>query len=77
MLPAVAAGKAFAGINTTEPGGGSDLGAIKTVAPWNEAKQAYILNGEKAYVSGPQGVRQVGRPERSLHAGEDRPKPGP
>ena len=27
VLPAVAAGKAFAGINTTEPGGGSDLGA--------------------------------------------------
>ena len=41
VLPAVAAGKAFAGINTTEPGGGSDLGAIKTIAPWNEEKQAF------------------------------------
>ena len=70
----MAAGKAFAGINTTEPGGGSDLGAIKTIAPWNEAKQAYVLNGEKAYVSRPQGVREVGRAERPLHAGHHRPR---
>ena len=35
----LAAGKAFAGINTTEPGGGSDLSAIKTTAIWNEAKR--------------------------------------
>ncbi len=77
VLPAVAAGKAFAGINTTEPGGGSDLSAIKTIAPWDEEKQAYILNGEKAYVSRSQGVREVGRPERPLHARQDRPEPGP
>src|SRR5450756_128715 len=44
VLPAAAAGKAFAGINTTEPGGGSDLGAIKTIAPWNEEKQAFVLS---------------------------------
>ncbi|HMA06596.1 MAG TPA: acyl-CoA dehydrogenase family protein, partial [Ramlibacter sp.] len=62
VLPAVAAGKAFAGINTTEPGGGSDLSAIKTIAPWNEDKQAYILNGEKAYVSGPKECEKWGAP---------------
>ena len=62
VLPAVAAGKAFAGINTTEPGGGSDLSAIKTIAPWNEEKQAYILNGEKAYVSGPKECEKWGAP---------------
>ena len=33
VLPAAAAGKAFVGINTTEPGGGSDLASIKTTAP--------------------------------------------
>ena len=30
VLPRVAEGKCFAGINTTEPGGGSDLANIKT-----------------------------------------------
>ena len=58
----MAAGKAFAGINTTEPGGGSDLGAIKTIAPWNEEKQAYVMNGEKAYVSGPKECEKWGAP---------------
>ena len=58
----MAAGKAFAGINTTEPGGGSDLAAIKTIAPWNEEKQAYVLNGEKAYVSGPKECEKWGAP---------------
>ena len=62
VLPAVAAGKAFAGINTTEPGGGSDLGAIKTIAPWNEEKQAFVMNGEKAYVSGPKECAKWGPP---------------
>jgi acyl-CoA dehydrogenase len=62
LLPAVAAGKAFAGINTTEPGGGSDLAAIKTTAIWDEARQAYMLNGEKAYVSGPKECMKWGPP---------------
>jgi acyl-CoA dehydrogenase len=62
LLPAVAAGKAFAGINTTEPGGGSDLAAIKTTALWDEARHAYMLNGEKAYVSGPKECMKWGPP---------------
>jgi len=62
LLPVVAAGKAFAGINTTEPGGGSDLAAIKTTALWDEGKQAYMLNGEKAYVSGPKECAKWGFP---------------
>ena len=62
VLPAVAAGKAFAGINTTEPAGGSDLSAIKTIAPWNEEKQAFVMNGEKAYVSGPKECEKWGPP---------------
>jgi acyl-CoA dehydrogenase len=62
VLPAVAAGRAFAGINTTEPGGGSDLAAIKTTAIWDEGKQAYVLNGEKVYVSGPKECAKWGAP---------------
>ncbi|MGZ6343637.1 MAG: acyl-CoA dehydrogenase family protein, partial [Candidatus Limnocylindrales bacterium] len=62
LLPAVAQGKAFAGINTTEPGGGSDLAAIKATAIWNETKAAYLLNGEKAYVSGPKECMKWGAP---------------
>jgi len=62
LLPKVAAGKAFAGINTTEPGGGSDLAAIKTNAIWDEGKQAYLLNGEKAFVSGPKECMKLGAP---------------
>jgi acyl-CoA dehydrogenase len=62
LLPKVAEGKAFAGINTTEPGGGSDLAAIKTTALWDESRQAYMLNGEKAYVSGPKECMKWGPP---------------
>ena len=77
VLPAVAAGKAFAGINTTEPGGGSDLAAIKTIAPWNEEKQAFVHERREGLRQRPQGVRQVGSAQRPLHARQDRPHPGP
>jgi len=62
LLPAAAAGKAFAGINTTEPGGGSDLAAIKTTALWDEGKGKFVLNGEKAYISGPKECQKWGPP---------------
>lgn len=52
VLPRAAKGTCFVGISATEPGGGSDLAATKTVALWNEEKHAYILNGEKAFISG-------------------------
>ena len=51
VLPEVTAGRAFLGIATTEPGGGSDiLGACRTKA----ARQGdeWVLNGEKMYISG-------------------------
>ena len=60
VLPAAAAGKAFVGINTTEPGGGSDLAKIKTRA--ERKGDVYILNGEKAYVSGPKECAKLGAP---------------
>lgn len=60
VLPAAAAGKAFVGINTTEPGGGSDLARIKTRA--EKQGDVYVLNGEKAYVSGPKECMKLGAP---------------
>jgi acyl-CoA dehydrogenase len=50
ILPRVAAGEWFLGIATTEPGGGSDLANIKTVA--RQDGDRLILNGEKIYISG-------------------------
>ncbi len=51
LLPKVASGEWFMGINTTEPGGGSDLANIKTVAT-KDTGDSWIVNGEKAYISG-------------------------
>lgn len=50
ILPRIAAGDWFWGINVTEPGGGSDVAAIKTTAIKKNGK--FIVNGEKAYISG-------------------------
>ena len=54
ILPKVAAGDYFVGINTTEPGGGSDVANIKTRGEYKDGK--FIVNGEKTYIS---GVREV------------------
>ena len=60
VLPKVAEGKCFCGINTTEPGGGSDLAKIKTTAiPEGDY---YVFNGEKAYISGPKECAKWGWP---------------
>ncbi len=50
VLPKAAAGQFFTGICTTEPAGGSDLANIQTNAVYKDGK--YIINGEKAYISG-------------------------
>jgi acyl-CoA dehydrogenase len=50
LLPNIASGKWFIGISTTESGGGSDLGNIKTVA--KKVGNEYVINGEKTYISG-------------------------
>ncbi len=50
VLPKVARGEYFVGINTTEPGGGSDVANIKTHAHHEDG--CWVLNGEKAYISG-------------------------
>ena len=77
VLPAVAAGKAFAGINTTEPGGGSDLSAIKTDRAVERGEAGLHPQRREGLRQRPQGVREVGRPERPLHPRQDRPEPGP
>ncbi|HTT16335.1 MAG TPA: acyl-CoA dehydrogenase family protein [Thermoplasmata archaeon] len=56
VLPSVTSGKAFLGIATTEPGGGSDLAAMRTRAR-REGEQ-FVVSGEKAFVS---GVEEAGR----------------
>jgi acyl-CoA dehydrogenase len=51
ILPRVTAGKAFLGIATTEPGGGSDiLGATRCKA--EKTADGWLLNGEKMFISG-------------------------
>jgi acyl-CoA dehydrogenase len=51
LLPRVTAGKAFLGIATTEPGGGSDIeGATRCKA--ERTADGWLLNGEKMYISG-------------------------
>jgi acyl-CoA dehydrogenase len=51
ILPKVTAGKAFLGIATTEPGGGSDiLGATRCRG--ERTNGGWVLNGEKMYISG-------------------------
>jgi len=54
ILPKVVSGEAFFGIASTEPQGGSDVAGIKTFAEKKDG--AWILNGEKSYIS---GVREV------------------
>lgn len=49
VLPRIASGEWSWGVAVTEPGGGSDVSAIKTTAIKKNGK--FIVNGEKAYIS--------------------------
>ena len=51
-------GDAFIGIASTEPGGGSDVAAIKTTA--KKEGNEWILNGEKVYISGTEEATKMG-----------------
>jgi acyl-CoA dehydrogenase len=51
-------GDAFIGIGSTEAGGGSDVAAFKTTA--KKQGNDWILNGEKAYISGTEEARKMG-----------------
>ena len=58
ILPHIARGEWFIGICTTEPGGGSDLANIRTVA--TKKGDTYVLNGEKVFISGVTEATQRG-----------------
>ena len=54
ILPEVSSGRAFFGIASTEPQGGSDVAGIRTFA--EKKGDVWVVNGEKVYIS---GVREV------------------
>ena len=58
VLPKLASGEWSWGICATEPGGGSDVAAIKTTAIRNGNK--FVINGEKAYISQVKECQQRG-----------------
>ncbi len=58
LLPNVTKGRAFLGIATTEPGGGSDLGAMTTTS--RRTDDGFVVRGEKAFVSGVEEAKSLG-----------------
>ncbi len=58
VLPPVCAGEAFLGIATTEPTGGSDLAGMRTRS--HRDGDAFVLRGEKCYVSGVEEAKALG-----------------
>lgn len=57
-LPAMADGSVRVTMALTEPSGGSDLQAMKTTATYDAAQDAYILRGQKTWIS---NARRSGR----------------
>jgi len=58
VLPPVTRGRAFLGIATTEPTGGSDVAAMRTTARRDGGR--FVLHGEKSFVSGVEEARRLG-----------------
>ncbi len=58
VLPPVCSGKAFLGIASTEPGGGSDLAHMRTTS--RAEGDGFLLRGEKAFVSGVEEAKSLG-----------------
>jgi acyl-CoA dehydrogenase len=58
VLPPVCAGKAFLGIATTEPTGGSDLQNLRTTSRRDGG--SFVVRGEKAFVSGVEEAKRLG-----------------
>jgi alkylation response protein AidB-like acyl-CoA dehydrogenase len=50
-VPRLASGEALAGFGLTEPGSGSDAGAITTRARLDEATGEWVINGSKAFIT--------------------------
>lgn len=64
ILPKLASGEWCWGIAVTEPGGGSDVAAIKTSATKKDDK--FIVNGEKSYISLVKESQEIGGGHCSL-----------
>ena len=54
FLPRVSAGETCA-MDLTEPDAGSDLGAVMLTATWSEARQTWLLNGVKRFITNGDG----------------------
>lgn len=68
ILPPVCAGKAFLGIATTEPTGGSDLASMRTRS--RRDGQEFVVHGEKAFISGVEEAKRLGGGHLTLSRGE-------
>ncbi len=58
VLPPVCQGKAFLGIATTEPTGGSDLAGMRTTS--RRDGSLFVLHGEKSFISGVEEAKRMG-----------------
>jgi len=58
VLPPVCKGKAFLGIASTEPTGGSDLAGMHTTA--RRDGDSYLVHGEKSFISGTDEAKRLG-----------------
>jgi acyl-CoA dehydrogenase len=58
VLPPVCQGRAFLGIATTEPTGGSDLANLHTQSRRSGAE--FVVRGEKAFLSGVEEAKRLG-----------------
>jgi len=67
VLPPVCGGKAFLGIATSEPTGGSDLAAMRTTS-CRDGK-AFVVHGEKAFISGVEEAKALGGGHLTLTKG--------
>jgi acyl-CoA dehydrogenase len=69
ILPPVCAGKAFLGIATTEPTGGSDLAAMRTTS--RREGSEFVLRGEKSFISGVEEAKSLGGGHLTLSKGAE------
>jgi acyl-CoA dehydrogenase len=70
VLPPVCQGRAFLGIATTEPTGGSDLANMRTRS--RRDGQEFVVRGEKAFVSGVEEAKSLGGGHLTLTRASDR-----
>ena len=69
VLPDACAGRAFLGVATTEPTGGSDLAAMRTRS--RKDGDSYLVKGEKSFVSGVEEAKRLGGGHLTLTKASD------